>query len=86
MARLTIGQFKFAQVPETRRRAYGSYESRLAVNVPILDKAADIRRRMAALYGYDTWADYVLEAKMVGSGRKVDEASLSRPSVCAIAD
>ncbi|KZV76419.1 Metalloprotease [Peniophora sp. CONT] len=61
---------KYAQVPKTRCRAYGSYESRLAVNVPALEKAADIRRRMAALYGYNTWADYVTEAKMVGSGQK----------------
>ena len=30
---------------------------------------------MAAVYGYDTWADYVTEEKMVGSGRKVDEVS-----------
>ena len=32
--------------------------------MPLLEKAADIRRRMAAVYGYDTWADYVTEEKM----------------------
>ena len=52
--------------------------------MPLLEKAADIRRRMAAVYGYDTWADYVTEEKMVGSGWKVDEVSdISMSISCA---
>ncbi|KAI0322042.1 hypothetical protein OF83DRAFT_1274330 [Amylostereum chailletii] len=63
--------FKYAEDPETRRRAHESYEARLAVNVPLLEKALDLRRQIAALLGYDTWADYVTEEKMVKSGNNV---------------
>jgi len=31
------------------------YESRLAINVPLLDKALELRRRIASLLGYKTW-------------------------------
>ncbi|GLB38470.1 putative peptidase family M3 [Lyophyllum shimeji] len=64
--------FKFAENPETRRRAQEGHESRLAVNVPLLNKALDLRRQIAALLGYDTWADYVTEEKMVKSGKNVE--------------
>ena len=32
---------------------------------------------MAALYGHDTWADYVVENKMIGSGQKAIDVSVS---------
>ena len=31
------------------------FESRLAINVPLLDKALELRRRIASLLGYKTW-------------------------------
>lgn len=64
--------FKFAENPETRRRAQEGHESRLAVNVPLLNKALDLRRQITGLLGYDTWADYVTEEKMIKSGKNVD--------------
>ncbi|KAH8114574.1 Metalloprotease [Phellopilus nigrolimitatus] len=64
--------FKYAQNPETRRKAFSSYESRLEVNVPLLSKALDLRREIAALLGYDTWADYITEEKMAKSAKGVN--------------
>lgn len=66
-------QFKYAQNPETRRKAHQSYESRLTVNVPLLDKALNLRREIAALLGYPTWADYITEVKMVKSAKGVTD-------------
>ncbi|KAH0586331.1 hypothetical protein H2248_007575 [Termitomyces sp. 'cryptogamus'] len=65
--------FKFAENPETRRRALEGHESRLEINVPILSKALDLRRKIAKLLGYKTWADYITEEKMVKSGHNVDD-------------
>ncbi|KAG5638172.1 hypothetical protein H0H81_001469 [Sphagnurus paluster] len=61
--------FKFAENPETRRRAQEGHESRLEINVPILSKALDLRRQIAKILGYQTWADYVTEEKMIKSGK-----------------
>lgn len=63
--------FKYAVVPETRHRAHDAYESRLTPNVPVLARALDLRRQIAALLGYDTWADYATEVKMVKNGKGV---------------
>lgn len=49
------GQFKLAENPATRKRAYEGYESRLSINVPLLDKALALRRKIASLLGYKTW-------------------------------
>jgi len=43
--------------------------------VPLLEKALDLRRRIAAMLGYDTWADYVTEVKMVKSGKNAQDVS-----------
>ncbi|KAG6856420.1 hypothetical protein H0H87_004639 [Tephrocybe sp. NHM501043] len=64
-------QFKFAESPETRRRAQEGHESRLEINIPLLNKALDLRRNIAKLLGYKTWADYITEEKMVKSGKNV---------------
>ncbi|CCM01864.1 uncharacterized protein FIBRA_03935 [Fibroporia radiculosa] len=61
--------YKYAQNPTTRKTAYKAYEGRLAVNVPILDKIIDLRRKICALLGYETWADYATEVKMAKNGR-----------------
>ncbi|KAG6866294.1 hypothetical protein C0991_006390 [Blastosporella zonata] len=63
--------FKFAENPETRRRAQEGHESRLEINVPLLNRALDLRRQIAKLLGYQTWADYITEEKMVKSGKNV---------------
>ncbi|KAF7422637.1 hypothetical protein PC9H_010793 [Pleurotus ostreatus] len=63
--------FKFAENPETRKRAQEAHESRLAINVPLLDKALELRRKIAALLGYDTWADYITEVKMIKNAKGV---------------
>lgn len=62
---------KYAENPETRRRAHESYDARLAINEPLLSKALDLRRRIARLLGYKTWADYITEVKMVKSAQNV---------------
>lgn len=64
-------KLKFAENPETRKRAHEANESRLAINVPLFDKILDIRRRLAGILGYETWADYVTEEKMVKSAQNV---------------
>jgi len=38
-----------------------------AVNEPILAEALEIRRRIAGLLGYPSWAHYAIEVKMAGS-------------------
>ncbi|KAF9013473.1 hypothetical protein BDQ17DRAFT_1231331 [Cyathus striatus] len=65
--------FKFAENPTTRQRAQEGHESRLEINVPLLNKALELRRKIASLLGYKTWADYVTEVKMVKNGTAVDD-------------
>ena len=31
------------------------FENRLEINVPLLDKALELRRRIASILGYKTW-------------------------------
>ncbi|OJT11543.1 Thimet oligopeptidase [Trametes pubescens] len=64
---------KFAENPETRRVAYQRFDGRLATNEPMLGNILDLRRQVAKLLGYSTWADYVTEVKMVKSGKGVDQ-------------
>ncbi|TBU62281.1 metallopeptidase MepB [Dichomitus squalens] len=65
--------FKYAENPETRRTAYEKYENRLAINKPIMAKFLDLRRQIAKLLGYPTWADYITEVKMVKNAKGVKE-------------
>ncbi|KZV65296.1 metallopeptidase MepB [Peniophora sp. CONT] len=65
--------FKYADDAKTRQRAHESYEARLEINVPLLEKALEIRRKLASLLGYSTWADFVTEEKMVKSAQNVKE-------------
>lgn len=48
-------KFKFAENPATRKKALEGYEDRLEINVPLLDKALELRRKIASLLGYKTW-------------------------------
>ena len=50
-----IRKFKFAENPATRKIAFEGYEDRLKINVPLLDKALELRRKIASLLGYKTW-------------------------------
>ncbi|KAH9939164.1 Metalloprotease [Amylocystis lapponica] len=60
---------KQAENPETRRTAYERYDARLSINEPLMSRAIDLRRKIAGLLEYDTWADYVTEVKMVKHGK-----------------
>ena len=64
-------KFKFAENPETRRRAHEGYDNRLAINAPLLEKVLDLRRQIAKLLEYPTWADFVTEVKMVKTAANV---------------
>jgi Zn-dependent oligopeptidase len=57
-------QFRFAINPETRKRAFVGSENRLAVNEQVLEDILVLRREIASLLGYTTWADYIIEAKV----------------------
>jgi Zn-dependent oligopeptidase len=42
-------------------------------NRPLLSEAIELRRRIAALLGYETWADYAMEVRMATDPRRVRE-------------
>ncbi|EGN98007.1 hypothetical protein SERLA73DRAFT_109304 [Serpula lacrymans var. lacrymans S7.3] len=65
--------FKYAQNPSTRKRAHEVFEARLEINVPLLERALELRRRIAAIMQYPTWADYITEVKMVKSAKGAEE-------------
>ncbi|KAI0927259.1 hypothetical protein AcV5_010517 [Taiwanofungus camphoratus] len=65
--------FKFAENPETRRLAYDAYEARLEINVPVFDRMLGLRRKIAPLLGYPTWADYITDIKMVKNAHGVTD-------------
>ncbi|EJD34813.1 zincin [Auricularia subglabra TFB-10046 SS5] len=62
---------RYARNPATRRAAWTGDESRVAINVPIFEKVVELRRKIAALLKYPTYADYVTEVKMVKTGQAV---------------
>ena len=66
-----LSQFKYAENPETRRTAYEKFENRLSVNKPVMAKFLGLRRQIAKLLDYPTWADYVTEVKMVKDATSV---------------
>lgn len=49
----------------------------MAINEPLLNKALELRRRLAKILKYDTWADFVTEEKMVKSANNVFKVELS---------
>lgn len=63
----SVPVMQYAQIPETRKTMYSGMEDRLKVNVPIFDSILELRRKCADLLGYDTWAAYVLEDRMIKS-------------------
>ena len=61
--------------PDIRRRVFESNDSKTAINVPILTRILDLRRQIAALLGYETWADYAIENQMAKNSRNVLKVS-----------
>lgn len=54
---------------ETRKRMkVARYNTAKDANGPILDELVRLRDEIAALLGYDSWADYKTEIRMAGSG------------------
>jgi Zn-dependent oligopeptidase len=64
---------QYAESPETRKIMFAGSEDRLKINVPVLDKILDLRRQCAELLGYETWAHYVLEDRMIKTPEKAAE-------------
>ncbi|CAE6443248.1 unnamed protein product [Rhizoctonia solani] len=62
---------KYTQNPKTRERAYVAFENRLEVNIPLVNRAVELRRKCAAILGYKNWADYVEENKMIKTSKAV---------------
>lgn len=58
---------QYAENPETRKVMFAGTEDRLKINVPVLDDILRLRRECVALLGYETWAAYVLEDRMIKS-------------------
>jgi Zn-dependent oligopeptidase len=83
---LSILKFKFAENPGTRQQAYDRYENRLAINAPLLDKVLGLRRQIAKLLGYNTWADYITEVKMVKNAASVQTVRVFLKTADASAD
>ncbi|KIM28712.1 hypothetical protein M408DRAFT_329175 [Serendipita vermifera MAFF 305830] len=69
----TVPVMKYAELPETRKAMFAGSEDRLKINVPVMDKVLDLRRQCTELLGYDTWAQYVLEDRMIKSPEKAAE-------------
>lgn len=54
-----------------------SYEARLEINTPLLSQILEIRRELASMLGYSTWADFITEEKMVKSAKGVTDVSIA---------
>ena len=48
-----------------------SWNQAAVANRPLLEEAIGLRRRIAALLGYATWADYAMEVRMAASPERV---------------
>lgn len=68
---LSILKLESAKNPKTRRTAYEKYEGRLNCNDSILGEILELRREIAGLLKYTTWADYAAETKMAKSTENV---------------
>ncbi|KIJ13498.1 hypothetical protein PAXINDRAFT_163685 [Paxillus involutus ATCC 200175] len=65
--------FKYANSPKTRQTAQEAFEARLAKNVEHLNTALRLRKQIAEILQYDSWADYITEVKMVKSAANAKE-------------
>jgi len=69
---------QFSARGDLREKLHKAYGSRCTEGTPhdntvILKRIAELRHRKAALLGYDTYADYVLEERMAGDRKTVDD-------------
>ncbi|PVG02273.1 zincin [Serendipita vermifera] len=63
----SLPMLQYAKLEETRKRMFAGMEDRLKINKPVLDEILELRRKCAELLGYETWAAYVLEDRMIKS-------------------
>lgn len=68
-------QFDYANNPSTRKAAFLAHEARLAVNVEPLSNILRLRKEIAEILQYDSWADYSTDVRMVKSAANVKEVS-----------
>jgi len=64
---------KYAKNAATRRKVFVANENKVNQNVPLFREAMLLRDEMARLLGYDTFAEFVIEDKMMKSAKKVDD-------------
>ncbi len=66
----------YSERRDLRERIYRAYNSRAfggeRDNSPLAVRIAELRRQVARLLGYETYADYVLEERMAGSVERVN--------------
>ncbi|GAA5888076.1 hypothetical protein JCM5296_005426 [Sporobolomyces johnsonii] len=62
---------KYANVPETRKRANLGYEGKTLQNVPLMSEIVKLRHQAAQLLGYKNHAEWVLEVKMAKNSESV---------------
>ena len=71
---VAVPLMKYAVSPELRRDYWLEYTNRaMPENLAVLDRLLAKRHELATLLGYATWADYVTEDKMIGSGAAAGE-------------
>lgn len=75
-------KFDRANNPSTRKAAYLAHEARLAVNAEPLSTILRLRKEIAEVLQYDSWADYATELKMSKSAANVKEVSKSGVHLC----
>lgn len=59
---------KYANQETTRRKAWVGYESKVPENVGLMVEMMKLRKDVAKILGYDTFADYAIEEKMAKTG------------------
>lgn len=64
------------RTPDTRRLAFEAVEERLKINAPILEKMLELKLQIALTLGYETWADYISEIKILPGGSRDEIDSL----------
>lgn len=64
---------KYAKNASTRRKVFVANENKVNQNVPLFREAMLLRDEMARLLGYPTFAEFVIEDKMMKSAEKVDD-------------
>lgn len=64
---------KYAVNPETRRKVFIANENKINQNVPLFKEAILLRDEMARLLDYPSYAEFVIEDKMMKSAKKVDD-------------